>query len=83
MLRLLEEKGYLRHEEDGPRYVYVPIVPREAASRSAIRHLVSTFFGGSSTRAMAALLDVPDTELSEAQLRRLERLIAQARERGQ
>lgn len=82
MLRLLEEKGYLLHEADGPRYVYVPVVPLEAASQSALRHLVSTFFGGSRTRAMAALLDVPDTELSEEQMQRLARLVTQAREEG-
>lgn len=82
MLRILEEKGYLRHEEDGPRYVYLPVIPRETASRSAMRHIVSTFFGGSRSRAMAALLEVSDAELSEEKLRRIERLVARTREGG-
>ena len=82
MLRLLEEKGYLRHEEDGPRYVYLPMLPREDASRSALQHLVRTFFGGSRTRLMAALLDIPDTELSDEQLEELARLADHARGQG-
>ncbi|HEU4631005.1 MAG TPA: BlaI/MecI/CopY family transcriptional regulator [Gemmatimonadaceae bacterium] len=82
MLRLLEEKGYLRHEEEGPRYVYLPMVPREDASRSALQHLVRTFFGGSRTRLMAALLDLPDTELSDEQLEELKRLADHARRQG-
>jgi predicted transcriptional regulator len=82
MLRLLEEKGYLQHEEDGPRYVYRTVIPRETASRSAMQHIVSTFFGGSRSRAMAALLDLSDAELSEEKLRRIERLISKAREVG-
>ncbi|MCA9255608.1 MAG: BlaI/MecI/CopY family transcriptional regulator, partial [Phycisphaerales bacterium] len=52
-LRILEEKGHLSHEQDGPRYVYVPTVPREAARKSAVRHLIDTFFDGSAQHAVA------------------------------
>src|SRR6266550_890142 len=59
LLRVLEEKGHLRHEEDGPRYVFVPTVPRERARQSALRQLLHTFFDGSTEQAVAARLDVP------------------------
>lgn len=78
MLRYLEAKGYLRHEAEGRSFVYIPIVRAATAQRSALRELVRTFFGGSRARAVAALLDVPDTELSEQDLRRLRDVIAQA-----
>src|SRR3954464_12538943 len=57
MLRLLEEKGHLRHEQDGPRYVFMPTAPRDRASRSALTHVVRTFFDGSASEAVAALLN--------------------------
>src|SRR3954469_10960094 len=60
MLRLLEEKGFLRHEQDGPRYVYLPTTERDEARRSALAHLLRTFFDGSRESAVAALLDLPD-----------------------
>ncbi len=82
MLRLLEEKGHLKHEQDGPRYVYLPIVARENARVSALQHLVSTFFNGSAEQAMAALLELSDSELSDEQLDRLQRLIEEARTEG-
>jgi predicted transcriptional regulator len=82
MLRLLEEKGHLRHEQDGPRYVYAPMVARENARVSALRHLVSTFFNGSAEQAMAALLEISDSELSPDQLDRMQELIEQARTEG-
>jgi predicted transcriptional regulator len=82
MLRVLEEKGHARHEQDGPRYVYVPMVPRETARRSALRHLVSTFFDGSTEAAMAALLDMSDARMSPADLKRLSKMIDQAKEEG-
>jgi BlaI family penicillinase repressor len=82
MLRLLEEKGHLRHEQDGPRYVYVPMVARENARVSALKHLVSTFFNGSAEQAMAALLEISDSNLSDDQLTRLQDLIEQARTEG-
>jgi predicted transcriptional regulator len=82
MLRLLEDKGHLRHEQDGPRYVYVPTVARENARLSALQHLVSTFFNGSAEQAMAALLEISDADLSDEQLDRLQELIENARTEG-
>src|SRR5436305_15176250 len=64
LLRILEEKGHLRHEKDGPRHIYYPTTPRSVAQRSAIRHLVGTFFDGSRAAAVAALLDESDRPLS-------------------
>jgi predicted transcriptional regulator len=82
LLRVLEEKGHLRHEEDGPRYVFLPTVPRERARQSALRQLVHTFFDGSTEQAVAALLDLSSTRLSDAELDRLRDLIADARKEG-
>ena len=82
MLRILEEKGHVRHEQDGPRYVYVPTVARERAKRSALRHVLQTFFDGSTEQAIAALLDESDTRLSGRELERLAQLIDQARRTG-
>ena len=76
-LRLLEEKGSLRHEQDGPRYVYLPTVPRDKASASALRHLVRTFFNGSAEQVVNALVE--EERLSPAELDRLAALIEQAR----
>jgi predicted transcriptional regulator len=81
MLRLLEEKGHIRHEQDGPRYVFLPIVNRERARRSALKHVVRTFFDGSATDAVAALLD-GDGKLSDSELDRLSAMIEQARQEG-
>jgi predicted transcriptional regulator len=78
-LRILEEKGYVRHEKDPPRYVFIPTVPRSRARQSAIRHLVQTFFDGSWERAVAALLDTGSTKLSDEDLDRLADLIEEAR----
>jgi predicted transcriptional regulator len=80
LMRILEEKGQLRHEQDGTRYVYFPTTPRDDARRTALRHLVSTFFDGSTEAAVAALLDVSSDHLSEAELNRLARLIETARQ---
>ncbi len=84
LLRVLEEKGHLRHEEDGPRYVFLPTVPRERARQSALRQLLHTFFDGSTEQAVAALLDLSSTRtrLSDAELARLSQLIANARKEG-
>ena len=82
LLRILEEKGHLRHENDGPRYVFLPTVPREAARRTALRHVVSTFFDGSEEGAVAALLDMASTRLDDDELDRLAALIDRAREEG-
>ncbi len=82
LLRVLEVKGRLRHVQDGPRYVYLPTVPREKARRSALKGLVRTFFEGSTAQAVAALLGAPDANLTEEDLDRLSRLINQARKEG-
>jgi predicted transcriptional regulator len=83
MLRILEEKGHLRHEKDGPRHVYHPVTPRSVAQRSAVRHVVGTFFGGSRTAAIAALLDEGERPLSEAERVELTRMIKRLRHDGQ
>jgi len=77
-LRVLEEKGHVRHEERGLRYVYFPCVPREVARRSALRHLVETFFEGSTEKAVAALLGGEGWRVSSDELERLARLIARS-----
>jgi predicted transcriptional regulator len=82
MLRILEEKGHLRHDQRGARYVFLPTVPRERARRSALGQLVHTFFDGSTEQAVAALLDLSSGKLSDAELDRLARLIDQARKEG-
>src|ERR1700749_3348729 len=64
MLRILEEKGHLRHEKDGPRHVYYPVTPRSVAQKSAVHHMVGTFFNGSRAAAIAALLEDGDKPLS-------------------
>ncbi len=74
-----EEKGHVRHEEHGLRYVYVPAVPRDVARRSALRHLVETFFDGSSEKVVAALLGGEVARISPEELDRLARLIAKGR----
>jgi len=81
MLRLLEEKGHVRHEQDGPRYVFLPTVNRDKARRSAMRHLVRTFFDGSTEDAVAALLQ-NDDGMGEDELNRLSRLIDAAKKEG-
>ena len=78
-LRVLEEKGHVRHEEHGLRYIYVPAVPRDVARRSALRHLVETFFDGSTEKVVAALLGGEGTRISPEELDRLARLIAKDR----
>jgi predicted transcriptional regulator len=82
MLRILEEKGHVRHEQDGPRYVYLPTIARENAKRSALRHMLQTFFDGSAEQAISALLDDSSARLSDGELDRLARLIDQARRSG-
>ena len=79
MLRVLEDKGHVRHEQDGPRYVYRPVIARERAKRSAMRHLLHTFFEGSHEQAVAALLDEASTSLSEQELDRLAKVIERHR----
>lgn len=82
MLRVLEEKNHIRHEEKDLRYVFIPIVPREKARRSAVRHLLDTFFDGSPEQAVAALLDVSADDLSQEKLDRLTALIEKAKREG-
>ena len=82
MPRLLEGKGYVKHRSEGNRYVYRPTQSRNAASRSALTHLMTTFFQDSVVDTMAAALDLKSDNLSEEELSRLESLIAQARKEG-
>lgn len=79
-LRVLGDKGHVRHEELGLRYVYTPTVPRHAARKSALRHLVNTFFDGSHAKVMTALLGSDVARLSDEELDRIARLIASARQ---
>lgn len=81
-LRILEEKGHVSHEQDGPRYIYRPTVPREAARKSAVRHLIDTFFDGSAHHAVAALIDMEDGNLTQDELDRLSAMIARAKKEG-
>jgi BlaI family transcriptional regulator, penicillinase repressor len=80
LLRILEEKGHLRHVQDGPRYVFLPVVPRERARKSAMKNLVRTFFDGSAAQAAAALID--QSKLSDEEFDRLAALIDKARKEG-
>jgi len=82
-LRILEDKGHLRHQEEGPRYVYMLKVTREKATQSALRHLVETFFDGSAEKAVLTLLDSSASSLSEEELGRIEQMIEKARKAGQ
>jgi predicted transcriptional regulator len=81
-LRVLEEKGHVKHEEEGLRYVYIPLVSRQAARKSALRHLLDTFFDGSTEKAVAALLGGEASRLSEDEFDRIADLIAKARKEG-
>ena len=81
-LRVLEEKGHVRHEEQGLRFVYMPAVPRRAARKSALKHLVQTFFDGSAEKTVAALLGGEGARLSDAELARISDLIDKARKDG-
>jgi BlaI family penicillinase repressor len=78
-LRVLEEKGHVRHEEESLRYVYLPTVARDTARRSALRHLVATFFEGSVEQAVAALLDASAAKLGERELDRIANLVEEAK----
>ena len=82
LLRILEEKGHVKHRTDGARYVYLTRGSRQAATRSALKRVVSTFFSGSVSQTVAALLEDADTRLSEDELKQIEKLIQQARKEG-
>ena len=79
LLDIMIERGLLRREYDGLRYAYFPAAKPDEASRSAIKHLVSTFFDGSPSSAIAALLDATDTPLSDAEYKRLKALLKRVR----
>ncbi len=81
-LRVLEEKGHVHHEEQGLRYIYAPALPRHAARKSALRHLVETFFDGSAEKTVAALLGGDASKLSEDELRRIAEIVTKARKEG-
>jgi BlaI family transcriptional regulator, penicillinase repressor len=81
-LRVLEEKGHVHHEELGLRYVYEPAVPRHTARRSALRHLVDTFFDGSTEKTVAALLGGESARITDDELERIAGLIKKARKEG-
>ena len=78
-LRVLETKGHVRHEEQGLRYVYLPVVPRRVVRKSALKHLVNTFFDGSTEKVVAALLGPDGGRLSDEELDRIAELVAKAR----
>ena len=82
MLRLLEDKGVVKHEQDGPRYVFFPTVSRDKARQSAMRQLLRTFFDDSAEQAVAALLNMSRSNLSDSELERLSHLIEEARKEG-
>jgi predicted transcriptional regulator len=81
-LRVLEEKGHVRHEVDGPRFVYLPALPRRAARKTALRHLVDTFFDGSAEKVVAALLGGEAARLSDEELHRIADLVSRTRKEG-
>ena len=81
-LRVLEDKGHVRHEEDGQRYIYAPAVPRRTVRKSAMKHVIETFFEGSVEQAVAALLGGEGSRLTEEELDRIEELIKKARKEG-
>jgi BlaI family transcriptional regulator, penicillinase repressor len=82
MLRVLEDKGHIRHQAEGLKYVYVPTVAREKAKRSAVKHLLDTFFADAPEQVVAALLDVSSTRLTRAELDRMAAMIEKAKKEG-
>ena len=82
MLRVLEEKGHVKHQAEGLKYVYVPVVARDKAKRSAVKHVMETFFNGSAEQIVAALLDVSSTRLTREELDRMSEMIEQAKREG-
>lgn len=81
-MNVLEEKGHIRHKQDGPRYVYLPAVPRDRARRAALNHLLQTFFDGSAESAVVALLQMSDNTLSPSDFERLAAEVRKARQEG-
>jgi BlaI family transcriptional regulator, penicillinase repressor len=82
MIRLLESKGLLKHRQEGIKYVYRPAHSRESAKRSALKHVMATFFAGSAADAVAAILDPSVSKLTDLEITRLEQLILEARQKG-
>jgi predicted transcriptional regulator len=82
MLRVLEDKGHVRHQAEGLKYVYVPTVARDRAKRTAVKHVMETFFNGSPEQIVAALLDVSSTRLTREELDRMSQLIENAKKEG-
>ena len=80
MLRILEDKGHVKHEQDGPRYVYIPTLARDKAKRSALKHVVNTFFDGSASQVMAALIE---RNMDDAELARIRELIDNAKKHNE
>ena len=81
-MNVLEEKGHVRHRQDGPRYVYLPAVPRDRARHAALNHLLQTFFDGSAESAVVALLQMTDSQLSTTDFERLAAQVRKARQEG-
>jgi predicted transcriptional regulator len=81
-LRVLEEKGHVSHKQDGPRYLYMPTVPRDKAQSTALQHMVGTFFGGSVEQAVMALLSLPETRMSDKDLTKLAAKVREAEKEG-
>jgi BlaI family transcriptional regulator, penicillinase repressor len=81
-LRVLEDKGHVTHRQDGPRYLYVPTVPRDKAQSNALQHMVGTFFGGSVEQAVMALLSLPETRMSDKDLAKLADKVREAEQEG-
>jgi len=79
LLRILEEKGHVRHELEGPRFVYMPTVGRDKAKRSALKHVLDTFFGGSASQVVAALVDLAPGDLEKDEIARLQRIVDRAK----
>ena len=82
MLRVLEEKGHVKHQAEGLKYVYLPIVTRDKAKRSAVKHLLDTFFNDSPEQIVAALLDVSSTRMTREELDRMAEMIEKAKREG-
>lgn len=82
MLRILEGKGHIRHEQDAARYVFIPTLKRQTAKRSALRHVINTFFDGSASQVMAALVEMSSHGLNEDEVARLRQLIDDAKKDG-
>jgi predicted transcriptional regulator len=82
LLRILEQKGHIRHRTDGARHIFAPVRPRGQEARTALRRVLDTFFGGSPERVVAALLEMPDAKVAPEELDRLSQLIKKAKEEG-